>query len=69
MTRIKVEDIIRYESGDMTDEEVVPFFQSLIDSGAAWTLQGHYGRVAMQFINAGLCSVSNNGLQQGVRHV
>jgi len=45
-----------YESGDMNQEETVSFFQGLIDSGMAWTLQGHYGRAAKALIDAGLCT-------------
>ena len=51
-----VMDICDYESGEMEEEEVVIFFQGLIDNGLAWTLQGSYGRTAMQLIEAGLCT-------------
>jgi len=51
-----VDSIIRYESGEMDDDEVVSFFQELIDSGMAWRLQGSYGRMAQRLINDGLCS-------------
>lgn len=51
-----VDSLIRYEAGEMAEPEVVDFFQALIDSGLAWSLQGHYGRVARSLIDAGLCS-------------
>lgn len=57
MNEIKTEDLIKYENDEMTDEEEVAFFQKLIDTGMAWTLQGHYGRTAERFINEGLCHV------------
>ena len=41
-----IDDILRYEEGQMTEDEVLELFQRLIDSGAAWSLQGHYGRTA-----------------------
>ena len=42
-----------YESGGMTEEEEIEFFQELVSSGLAWSLQGHYGRVAMHLIESG----------------
>ena len=48
--------ITRWEQGECEDDaEVIEGFQALIDSGAAWTLQGSYGRVAMRLIEAGHC--------------
>lgn len=49
-----VEKICRYEEGEMSDEETVSFFQELVNSGMAWSLQGHYGRTAMHLIECGL---------------
>jgi hypothetical protein len=51
-----VGQIIDYESGTMDQEEAVRFFQGLIDSGMAWTLQGSYGRTAKALIDAGHCT-------------
>jgi hypothetical protein len=45
-----------YESGQMTDRQVVEFFGQLIKEGLAWQLQGSYGRQAAAFIEAGLIS-------------
>jgi hypothetical protein len=46
--------IIAYENGEMTDEgELIALFQELVDSGIAWELQGHYSRVAQQYIDCG----------------
>ncbi len=46
--------IIAYESGVMEDEEdLFRLFQHLVDTGMAWTLQGHYGRTARMLIEAG----------------
>ncbi len=47
--------IIAFESGEMDNDEVVEFFQELINNGMAWTLQGSYGRLASQLIDQGLC--------------
>ena len=54
-----IEEIIRYENGEMTDEEVITFFQGLVNTGLAWSLQGHYGRTAQALIEEGLVEVGN----------
>ena len=51
-----VSDFIAYENGEMSEEDTIEFFQKLIDTGMAWTLQGHYGRTATYLINTGRCS-------------
>ena len=52
---MNVNDIMKYEQGEMTEKETISFFQGLINSGAAWQLQGHYGRIAAHFIEQGFC--------------
>ncbi len=47
-----VEEISRYESGQMTEEEAINFFQDLVDSGIIWQLQGSYQREAVRLLNA-----------------
>ena len=54
--KIMVDKIVKYESGEMSVEEVVDFFQELINSGLCWQLQGHYGRTARYLIEEGLCN-------------
>ena len=41
----------------MQDEEIIDFFQRLIDSGMAWSLQGSYGRMAMRLVEDGVCTL------------
>jgi hypothetical protein len=55
LTEDVVGDIMAYEDGSMSEEDTIKFFQRLIDSGMAWSLQGSYGRTAMDLINQGLC--------------
>ena len=47
--------IMAFEQGDMPGEDVIPFFQDLIDTGLAWQLQGTYGRAAKALIEGGEC--------------
>jgi hypothetical protein len=49
-----VDQIIEFEEGQMTEDEVVEFFQQLVDTGLAWQLQGTYGRIAASMIDEGL---------------
>ena len=46
--------IINYEAGDVDEATLIDGFQHLVDSGQAWTLQGHYGRTAAALIEAGM---------------
>lgn len=55
-----VSDIIAYENGELDEEETLDLFQSLVDSGLAWRLQGHYGRTAKALIDAGLIYVASD---------
>lgn len=48
-----VGNIIDFEGGDLDDDGIVVLFQHLVDSGQAWSLQGCYGRMATQLIEAG----------------
>ena len=50
---MNVNDIIDYEEGKLNDAQTLMLFSSLVRSGAAWSLQGHYGRTASALIQDG----------------
>ena len=43
--------IIDYENGDLKLTQEILLFAKLVETGKAWKLQGHYGRVAMEMID------------------
>jgi len=53
-----VEKIMEFEAGKMEEEkQVIEFFQELINTGLAWSMQGAYGRQARALIEAGACTI------------
>lgn len=40
-----------------SEEQVIEAWQTLVDTGLAWQLQGWFGRTAQQLINQGVISV------------
>lgn len=51
----QVDKIIAFEQGDLDEDGIIQLFQELIDSGLVWQLQGSYGRMARNLIEAGYC--------------
>lgn len=55
-----VSKIIKYEVGELTEEEELDLFKNLVKTGLAWTLQGHYGRRAKMLIDEGYISLKED---------
>ena len=43
----------KYEKDELNEEETTQFFQLLLDTGLAWELQGHYGRITNALLQNG----------------
>jgi hypothetical protein len=39
-----------------SEDQIVEAWQTLIDTGLVWQLQGWFGRQAQQLINEGICT-------------
>ena len=50
---VDVDDLIRYENGDLGHADAIDLFQRLVNSGLAWQLQGSYGRTAAHLLTDG----------------
>jgi len=64
-----VEQIVKYENGSMDEKEMVAFFQGLIDTGLAWSFQGHYGRTAVALIEEGYCTYTQGEENENVEKI
>lgn len=51
------ERISEYEAGLLDEDEVIEFFQEMINDGIVWHLQGSYQRVAVSLIRSGACTM------------
>ncbi|WAB08773.1 hypothetical protein SEA_ANDRIS_69 [Streptomyces phage Andris] len=57
-------DLMSYEADELEIDEIVELFSTLIRSGMAWTLQGHYGRTAQGLIDQGIISPAGDVLAE-----
>jgi len=58
-----VAKIIKYENGEMSQDETLEFFAEMIRDGICWHLQGAYSRMANDFIRSGFIDTKGNILR------
>jgi hypothetical protein len=49
-----VDNIIKWENGEMSATEETAFFQDGVNTGQVWHMQGMYGRQAQAMLDAGV---------------
>lgn len=49
-----IDKLMAYEEGMLDGAGMVYLFSELIKNGMAWSLQGHYGRMASRLIEVGI---------------
>jgi hypothetical protein len=54
--KTSITKIVQYENNELNNKEMIELFQELINTGLAWQLQGHYGRMAKRLIEEGHCN-------------
>lgn len=52
--------IIQLESGEISEQDFLSLFSTLIKTGLAWSLQGCYGRTARALIDQGYIDKKGN---------
>ena len=52
-TKDFLDQIMDYESGELSDKETLEMFSVIVKDGLTYSLQGHYGRMAEALIQNG----------------
>jgi hypothetical protein len=58
-TKDLIDQMMEYESGELSDQETLNMYSEIIQHGMQYSLQGHYGRTASALIQDGW--LDNNG--------
>ena len=62
----QLDQVVKYESGQLDEPTTIELFQSLIESGLAWSLPGNYGRTASELITLGVCHPVDRSFREQV---
>jgi hypothetical protein len=57
--------IMAYETGELSETQIIRGFQKLIDTEVVWHLQGSYQRMAVHLIEEGHCKARKAGFSCG----
>lgn len=55
-----IDDIIAFENGEMSEDQIIALFQQGIDAGWVWELQGLYQRTALALIESEACTQTSD---------
>ena len=55
-----VDEIIAYECGELDVQGTLTLFKHLIESGLVNSLQGHYGRTAVDLVENGYLTINRD---------
>lgn len=61
--------LISYELGELDDFETLELFAYLVETGAAWNLQGSYARAAERLIHLGLITPDGSVVPEAVEEL
>jgi len=50
----RVDYIMAFESGELSEKDIVKLFQDMVNDGSVWSLQSSYGRTAKALLNEGM---------------
>ena len=59
-----LDNIIAYEGGELSNNDILELFSELVKNGMAWSLQGCYGRQAEALIKSGYLSAEGKILKE-----
>ena len=63
-----IDSIMLYENGELSDKQTLKLFSTLIKTGKARSLQGHYGRTAQALMDDNWIDIKGNINKEKVKN-